>query len=225
MIGDGLFFITLFVLYFTYLFSIKVTGGQKKEKYYIGVLLYTIMLFIWDLLNDNVNIKQHVFILYYYLVFVVVMIANIGGMIPYSLTITSYILVTFFFSAVTFLAITSLGYLFNGYKFIFVFLPLGIPVIIALLLLAIEVVSYVAKVISLSVRLFANMMSGHTLLKILVGFLWGAAALNGIFLVTAAFAIYVIILVTSLEVCVAFLQAYVYVVLLSIYLNDVLYLH
>lgn len=101
----------------------------------------------------------------------VVLIANIGGMIPYSLTISSYILVTFFLSLITFLAITVLGYLFNGYKFIFIFLPMGIPAIIALLLLAIEVVSYVAKVISLSVRLFANMMSGHTLLKILIGFL------------------------------------------------------
>lgn len=94
-------------------------------------------------------------------------------MVPFSLTITSYILITLIFSVTTFVAINILGYLYNGRHFIKVYLPAGIPNSISLILILIEMVSYIAKVLSLSIRLFANMMSGHTLLKILISFLWG----------------------------------------------------
>jgi F0F1-type ATP synthase membrane subunit a len=94
-------------------------------------------------------------------------------MIPFSLTITSYILITLIFSLTTFVGINILGYLYNGRHFIKIYLPAGIPSGISLILILIEAVSYIAKVLSLSIRLFANMMSGHTLLKILIAFLWG----------------------------------------------------
>jgi F0F1-type ATP synthase membrane subunit a len=79
--------------------------------------------------------------------------------------------------------------------------------------------------LSLSIRLFANMMSGHTLLKILIAFVWGALSLSAVFAVAGGLAISMILMVTTLEACIAFLQAYVFIVLLSIYLNDVIHLH
>lgn len=132
--------------------------------------MHLLALALWGLLIDNVNIKNQVFFAYYYALFILILIANVGGMIPYSLTVTSFLLITFFLSLTTFLGITILGCLYNGKNFFCIFLPGGIPLIITILLIVIELVSYSAKVLSLSIRIFANMMSGHTLLKILIAF-------------------------------------------------------
>jgi ATP synthase subunit 6 len=105
------------------------------------------------------------------------------------------------------------------------FLPEGIPLVISIILIAIEFISYFSKVLSLSIRLFANMMSGHTLLKILIAFAWTIIWLGFSFSVFGVIPIFIVFLVTGLEFVIAFLQAYVYVVLVSIYLNDLINLH
>lgn len=225
MVLTSLFFILTMIWFFVDLFAVQLMFNQKKKKSTAGQLMSTLFTFIWDILYDNVAIKEHAFLGYYYMLFMTVLFANISGMVPYSLTVTSYILITLFFALTTFSAINIVGYLHNGKNFFKVFLPGGIPLVISILLILIEVVSYVAKVLSLSIRLFANMMSGHTLLKILIAFVWGALSLSAVFAVAGGLAISMILMVTTLEACIAFLQAYVFIVLLSIYLNDVIHLH
>jgi ATP synthase subunit 6 len=122
-------------------------------------------------MNQNIVVKEQRFIGYYYILFLFLIVANVSGMVPYSLTLTSYLIITLFFSLTTFLGIVIVGESTNGnHAFHKTKLPMYVPLPIAKLLVAIEFLSYVARVFSLSIRLFANMMAGHTLLKILIGF-------------------------------------------------------
>jgi ATP synthase subunit 6 len=134
-------------------------------------------------------------------------------------------LVSFFFSLSTFIGLNIIGVIYNGAGIWRLFLPEGIPLAISIGLIAIEFISYFSKVLSLSIRLFANMMSGHTLLKILISFAWTMIWLGFSFSLLAIIPMSVVFLVTGLEFVIAFLQAYVYIVLVSIYLNDLINLH
>jgi len=135
------------------------------------------------------------------------------GLVPYSFTVTSHIIVTFAIAFSIFLFATILGFIMNGRKFLKLFLPEGVPIYLAPLLVPIEIVSYISRPISLAVRLAANMMAGHTMIKVFAGFV---VAL-GVFGV-APFLF--IILLYILETVIAFLQAYVFAVLTCLYLND-----
>jgi ATP synthase subunit 6 len=146
-------------------------------------------------------------------------------MIPFSFTITSHIAITLSFSMMAFFGINVVGIRLHGFHFLSFFLPAGAPLALAPLLVIIEVVSYSFRVISLALRLFANMMSGHCLLKILAGFSWTMLNAGNILTLIHVFPLLVIFAIVGLELAIAFLQAYVFVVLLSIYLNDALVLH
>jgi len=150
-------------------------------------------------------------------------------MVPFSITITSHLILTFSYALSFFIGINIIGIRYQKEKWFKLFLPDGVPLFIVPALFLIELISYFARVVSLSVRLFANMLSGHILLKILIGFVWSignavsAIAVTWIFL--SFFPLLVVFAVTFLEIVIAFLQAYVFFVLLSIYLNDVINLH
>jgi len=105
------------------------------------------------------------------------------------------------------------------------FLPSGVPIFIAPFLVIIEFISYIAKVFSLSIRLFANMMSGHALLKILIGFSWALLSSGSALILLSIFPWIIVTAIMFLEMLIAFLQAYVFIILLSIYINDVLSSH
>ena len=120
--------------------------------------------------EENVILKKKPFILIVFFLFLFLLISNLIGMIPFSYTVTSSLVLTFFLSFSFFLGINLLGFYHNKISFFKTFLPGGTPVFIAPLLILIEVVSYFSRVFSLAIRLFANMMSGHALLKILIGF-------------------------------------------------------
>jgi F-type H+-transporting ATPase subunit a len=139
-------------------------------------------------------------------------------MTPYSFTFTSHIVVTFALAFAIFIGVTILAITKHGFHFFSFFLPPGTPWIMAPLLVPIEVISYLSRPISLSVRLFANMLAGHTLLKVIAGFVGvlGAAGVLPLALVTA---------LTGLEILIAFLQAYVFAILTCLYINDALHLH
>jgi len=146
-------------------------------------------------------------------------------MIPYSFTVTSHIAVTLALATMAFVGINVIGIRTHGFHMLSLFLPSGAPIALAPLLIAIEVVSYSFRVISLALRLFANMMSGHCLLKILAGFAWTMFSAGGILSVIHIMPLLVIFAIIGLELSIAFLQAYVFTVLLCIYLNDAISLH
>jgi len=125
---------------------------------------------------DNAGPKGRKFFPLIFTTFMIILICNVQGMIPYSFTVTSHLIVTFSLALAIFIGINIIGVLKNGRHFLSLFFPPGAPLPLAPLLVFIELVSYVFRVLSLSIRLFANLMSGHTLLKILSGFAWAAVS-------------------------------------------------
>lgn len=140
------------------------------------------------------------------------------GLTSYAFTVTSHLIITYTLAAVFFIAFTLLGFWVNGLYFLKLFVPKGVPVVILPLVVVIEIASYFIRPISLSVRLFANMLAGHTLLHI-IGSFTIALFKDGLDLV-ASIAVFLLIALTILEIGIAFIQAYVFVILLAIYLND-----
>ncbi|MBV8939490.1 MAG: F0F1 ATP synthase subunit A [Alphaproteobacteria bacterium] len=151
--------------------------------------------------------------------FMFVLFANLAGMAPYSFTVTSHIIITFAMAAIVFTGVTGLAVIRHGpVKFIHFFLPEGIPLIMLPLMFVIELMSYLARPLSLALRLAINMVVGHTLMKVIAGFvfmlgLWGV------------FPLAFLVLFTGLEIGIALLQAYIFTILTCVYLNDALHLH
>jgi len=153
-------------------------------------------------------------------IFVFILAANLLGMIPYAFTITSHIIVTFAMAICIFLFCTVLAIVKHGpFKFAHFFLPHGTPLWLAPLMIPIEIFSYLTRPVSLSVRLAANMMAGHTMLKVIAGFVVMMGLLGG--WLPLAF----LVALTAFEVGIAILQAYVFTVLTCVYINDAIHLH
>lgn len=151
--------------------------------------------------------------------FIFILFGNLLGMVPFSFTFTSHIIVTFAIALLVFLGVTVLGFAKHGMHFFTFFVPPGSPILLWPLLIPIEIISYLSRPISLSVRLFANMLAGHTLLKVIAGFV---PAL-GIFFGVLPLAL--VVALTGLEILIAFLQAYVFTILTCLYIKDALELH
>jgi ATP synthase subunit 6 len=160
-----------------------------------------------------------------YISFTILFLGNLLGLAPYSLTLTSTALITFFFSVMFTSAVVTLGYGIHSDRIFQLLLPSGVPLFMAPFLVIVEGISYAARVCSLAVRLFANMLSGHGLLKILVASTWVLFIHPAGFLPLYVLPLAVVTLVSLLELTLAFLQAYVFLVLVCIYLNDVIHLH
>ena len=178
----------------------------------------SIYIFIEKLLEDTVGEEGKKYFPIVFSIFVFVLIGNMIGMIPYSFTFTSHIIVTFILAAMVFLGVTILGLIKHKMHFFSFFVIPGLPIYMLPLLLPIEIISYLSRPISLSGRLFANMLAGHTLLKVFAGFVV-SLGFAGIF--PLAF----IVALTGLEILIAFLQAYVFAILTCLYINDSLHLH
>ncbi len=181
--------------------------------------------FVVSFVRDSLGEKGSKYFPWLFVTFFTVMGSNLIGMIPYSFTISSHIAMTFAFGMVTFVGVNIIAFREHGLHFFSFFLPKNTPVALWPLLVLIELVSYSFRVVSLSVRLFANMMAGHSLVKILAGFAWTMLNAGGIFLVLQLVPFVVVIALTGFELAVAVLQAYVWTVLVCIYLNDALNLH
>ena len=174
--------------------------------------------FIANMIRDNVGSAGKKFFPFIFTLFIFTLFGNILGMLPYGYTFTSQIAVTFFMAMVVFLGVTLIGLFKHGLHFFSLFFPHGAPLFTAPILIPIELVSYLSRPISLSVRLFANMTVGHVLLKVLAGFVIALGFFGVIPLV-------VLVAITALELLVALLQAYIFTILCCIYLNDALHLH
>jgi F-type H+-transporting ATPase subunit a len=152
-----------------------------------------------------------------------VLVANVIGLIPYTFTVTSHIIITAALSLLVFLTVLVYGFYRNGLGFFRLFVPHGIPIYILPLIVFIEVLSFLSRPISHSVRLFANMLAGHITLKVFASFitLLGGLGIFGMF--GATLPLILVVALTALELLVAFLQAYVFAILTCIYLNDAIH--
>lgn len=215
---------------FSFLF-VAYSVLSKTGNFYIvpgriqGVL-ESVYVVVYGLIHDNVGVVGKAFFPYVFTLFTFVLTLNIIGLVPYSFTVTSHLIVTFALALTTFIGINIICASKHGRNMFSLFLPSGSSLVLALLLVPIEIVSYIFRPISLSVRLFANMMAGHTLLKVIVGFAWTMMLTgNGLLLLGHLIPLIVLIALMFLETGVAIIQAYVFTILVCIYLNDAINLH
>lgn len=175
--------------------------------------------FIAGMLRENVGDEGRRYFPFVFTLFMFILFANLVGMIPYTFTVTSHIAVTFALAMVVFVGVTIIGFARHGLHFLKLFVPSGVPMVMLPLLVPIEIVSYFVRPVSLSVRLFANMMAGHAMLKVFGGFVVALGFVGGWLPLTF------IVALTGLEFGIAFLQAYVFTILTCLYLNDAIHLH
>jgi len=152
--------------------------------------------------------------------FVFVLVANFIGLFPYFYTVTSQIMITFSLAMLVILTVILSGFYKHGFRFFRLFVPSGVPILILPLVTIIEVISFLSRPISLSLRLFANMLAGHITLKVFAGFIISMVALGPIGVGGSILSLFMTVAITALEFLVAFLQAYVFTVLTCMYLND-----
>lgn len=175
--------------------------------------------FVADMVRDNVGNEGRKYFPIIFSLFMFILFGNFLGLLPYSFTFTSHIAVTFTLAMAVFIGVTLIGIARHGMHFFSFFVPGGVPKVMLPLLVPIEIISYLSRPVSLSIRLFANMTAGHTMMKVFAGFIIPLGFIGG----WAPFAIDVAL--TGFEFLVAFLQAYVFAVLTCIYLNDSIHLH
>ncbi len=175
--------------------------------------------FVAAMVRDNVGAAGRQYFPFIFSLFMFVLFGNLLGLVPYSFTFTSHIVVTAALALTVIFGVTVIGVVKHGFHFFSFFVPKGVPALLLPLMIPIEVISYLSRPVSLSIRLFANMMAGHTMLKVFAGFVVVLGFLGG----WAPLAMDVAL--TAFELLVAFLQAYVFTVLTCIYLNDAVHLH
>lgn len=191
----------------------------------ITFLLYKITNFVYNQILENLLYFKSIFLNYTLSLFLFLLTCNIFGMIPYSLTVTSYLILTLNMSGMSFFSNLLIALKIHGLKFFKFFVPNGVSGGLVILMVVIELISYIARLFSMAIRLFANMLSGHALIKILSGLVF--LSFSDIFFFGIINIIFNIVLlaVTALEVIVAALQSYVFVVLSTVYTNEAIVLH
>lgn len=185
----------------------------------IQLIAESIYEFIDRTITDNTGPSGRKYFPIIFSTFLFILLCNLLGMVPYSFTVTSHIIVTFVLAIIIFFVVTIVGFVTHGTKFLHLFLPAGTPLWLSPLMIIIELFSYLSRPISLSVRLAGNMIAGHVLLKVMAGFVIMMGAIWGIF------PMLMITLLTGFEIFVAILQAYIFTVLSCVYLNDALNMH
>lgn len=189
------------------------------------VLIEMLYETISQLLFDNLNNEGEKYFPFISVLFTFILFSNLIGLVPYSFTITSHLIVTFTLSMSIFIGINIICLKRHKSHMLSLFLPANTSFGLALLLVPIEFVSYIFKPISLGVRLFANLMAGHTLLKVIVGFSWSMLLLEDVLSIAHIIPLIILVILMGLELAVAVIQAYVFTILTCIYLNDGINLH
>ena len=175
--------------------------------------------FIAGMIRDTVGVEGRRYFPFVFSLFMFILFGNLIGLIPYSFTFTSHIIVTFSMAITVFVGVTVVGLIRHKLHFLSFFLPSGVPTIMAPVLVPIEILSYLSRPVSLSIRLFANMMAGHTMLKVFAGFVVPLGIIGGWAPVAVDVAL------SGFEFLVAILQAYVFTILTCLYLSDAIHLH
>lgn len=201
----------------TYFFIAFKNANLVPDKLQISAeMLYEM---ITNMLGQNIGDKGRKFAPLIFTIFLFILTCNLLGMLPYGFTVTSHISVTFALAMLVFLLVTILGFYLHGWRFLSLFLPAGTPAWLAPLMIIIELFAYLARPVSLSLRLAANMVAGHVLLKVMAGFVVSLAIYFKILPIP-----FIIILI-GFEIFVAILQAYIFTILSCVYLNDAINLH
>ncbi|MGH7046176.1 MAG: F0F1 ATP synthase subunit A [Stellaceae bacterium] len=181
----------------------------------IAELLYE---FVASMVRENVGTEGQAYFPLVFSIFIFILFGNLLGLIPYSFVFTGQIVVTFALALFVFLFVTLLGFILHGVRFLTFFFPPGAPIVMAPLLIPIEIISYLTRPVSLSLRLFANMLAGHTMLAVFAGF---TVALGFLGILPISFNVFLL----AIEVVINLLQAYVFAILTCLYLSDSIHLH
>ncbi|AZO31665.1 MULTISPECIES: F0F1 ATP synthase subunit A [Mesorhizobium] len=179
--------------------------------------------FVGNMLRDAAGKQGMQFFPLVFSLFMFVLVANLIGLFPYFFTVTSHIIVTFTLAILVIGTVLVYGFAKHGLGFLKLFVPHGVPGYLLPLVVAIEIISFVSRPVSLSVRLFANMLAGHITLKVFSGFVVSLSALGAVGVAGSVLPLAMAVALTALELLVAFLQAYVFAVLTCMYLNDALH--
>ncbi|WP_412058108.1 F0F1 ATP synthase subunit A [Bartonella sp. DGB2] len=176
--------------------------------------------FVASTLRESAGSKGMHFFPFVFSLFMFILVANFLGLFPYFYTVTSQIVITFALAMLVILTVVIYGFFKHGLGFLRLFVPSGVPVVILPLVMMIEIISFLSRPISLSVRLFANMLAGHITLKVFAGFVVSLVGMGAIGVGGSVLPLVMTVAITALEFLVAFLQAYVFTVLTCMYLND-----
>jgi len=206
--------------------SLLMIGGSAGRQLIPGRIQSLAELtyeFVRNTLRSSVGEEGMKFFPFVFSVFMFILTANLIGIIPYTFTVTSHIIVTLALALMVFFTVLLYGIYKNGLGFFKLFVPHGIPIYILPLIVVIEVISFLSRPVSHSVRLFANMLAGHITLKVFAGFVASLSALGVVGMAGSLLPLAMTTALTALELLVAFLQAYVFAILTCIYLNDALH--
>jgi F-type H+-transporting ATPase subunit a len=179
--------------------------------------------FVAGMVRDMMGEEGMKFFPFVFSLFIFIFFANMIGMFPYAFTTTSHIILNFALALLVMAIVIGYGLWKNGFKFFKLFFPSGVPPVLYILVTPIEFISFLSRPLSLSVRLFANMLAGHIMLKVFAGFIITLGTAGGVLVALAPVAVAGTIAVVALEFLVAFLQAYVFAILTCVYLNDALH--
>ena len=202
-----------------------ILSTQKRALVPNRVQLVSEMLyeFVANMVTSTAGTAGMKFFPFVFSLFMFVLVANMFGMIPFFFTVTSHIIVTFALAMLVITVVLVYGFWKNGLRFFKLFVPSGVPGYVLPIVVPIEIVSFLSRPISLSVRLFANILAGHITLKVFAGFIVTLGALGWLGWLGAILPLVMTIAITALEFLVAALQAYVFAVLTSMYLNDAIH--
>lgn len=179
--------------------------------------------FVANMVRNSAGTAGMKFFPFVFSLFMFVLVANMFGMIPFFFTVTSHIIITFALAILVFAVVLVYGFYKNGFKFLKLFVPSGVPGYVLPIVVPIEIVSFLSRPISLSVRLFANILAGHITLKVFAGFIVTLGSLGFLGWLGALLPLVMTVAITALEFLVAALQAYVFAVLTSMYINDAIH--
>nr|YP_011008021.1 ATPase subunit 6 [Cutleria multifida]WBP69887.1 ATPase subunit 6 [Cutleria multifida] len=216
--GLGLGFF-LFTYYCISIYGLNCFPGRWQ------LILESLYISTAGLVWDSVGPQGQKYFPFLFAIFSFILISNVSGLVPYSFTITSHLIQTMVLALTVFVGVILICASTHGFHMLSLFLPGGTSIVLAFLLVPIEIVSYIFKPLSLAVRLFANMMAGHTLLKVIAGFAWAMMGSGGLLLVAHIVPLAVLVILFGLELAVALIQAYVFTILSCIYINDAIVLH
>ncbi|WP_375624906.1 MULTISPECIES: F0F1 ATP synthase subunit A [unclassified Bartonella] len=179
--------------------------------------------FVASILRESSGVQGMQFFPLVFSLFTFILVANFIGLFPYFYTVTSQIMITFSLAMVVILTVIGYGFYKHGVSFLKLFVPSGVPVVVLPLVTVIEVISFLSRPISLSLRLFANMLAGHITLKVFSGFVVSMIGVGLVGVGGSVLPLIMTVAITALEFLVAFLQAYVFTVLTCMYLNDAIH--
>merc|ERR1712228_488866 len=217
--------ILIFLFYFIFICCSSYDHSfyvvPNNWQFFLEMMYETIV----QLLFDNINKKGEKYFPFIVVIFLFILFSNLIGLVPYSFTITSHIIVTFTLSLTIFIGVNIICIKIYKFEMLSLFIPSNTSLGLAFLLVPIEFISYIFKPISLGVRLFANLMAGHTLLKVIVGFSWSMLLIEDLLSVVHVVPLLILVVLMGLELAVAFIQAYVFTIITCIYLNDGVNMH